>query len=66
IGDAADELYALEGVAVPVSIIAPIISAGDIAGAVVFLNVCDAKEIPQSDIKLATVAASFLGKNMED
>ena len=66
IGDAADELYALEGVDVPVSIIAPIISAGDIAGAVVFLNVCDAKEIPQSDIKLATVAASFLGRNMED
>ncbi|MBQ7107526.1 MAG: AbrB/MazE/SpoVT family DNA-binding domain-containing protein [Clostridia bacterium] len=65
-GDAADDLHALEGVDIPVSIIAPIISAGDIVGAVVFLNVCDAKEISQSDIKLATVAASFLGKNMED
>ena len=61
-----ERLYALEGTDLPVSIVAPIISAGDIAGAVVFLNSAKLEEIPQSDIKLATVAASFLGKNMED
>ena len=61
-----EALYALEGTDLPVSIVAPIISAGDIAGAVVFLNAGNLTEIPQSDIKLATVAASFLGKNMED
>ena len=61
-----EQLFALEGTDIPASIVAPIISAGDIVGAVVFLNVSAADEIPQSDIKLATVAASFLGKNMED
>ena len=61
-----EELLALEGTDIPVSIIAPIISAGDVSGAVVFLNTSNTTEIPQSDIKLATVAASFLGKNMED
>ena len=65
-GEGADAFFALEGVDIPVSIVAPIISAGDISGAVVFLNNTGAKEISQSDIKLATVAASFLGKNMED
>ena len=59
-------LTALEGIDRPVSIVAPIISAGDIVGAVVFLCENHTAEIPQSDIKLATVAASFLGKNMED
>ena len=61
-----EKLYALEGTDLAVSIVAPIISAGDISGAVVFLNLGELNEIPQSDIKLATVAASFLGKNMED
>ena len=61
-----ERLFALEGTDAPVSIVAPIISAGDISGAVVFLNTSAIDEIPQSDIKLATVAASFLGKNMED
>ena len=65
-GQSGEQLYALEGTDLPVSIVAPIISAGDISGAVVFLNLGELNEIPQSDIKLATVAASFLGKNMED
>ena len=61
-----ERLFALEGTDLPVSVVAPILSAGDIVGAVVFLNSANLTEIPQSDIKLATVAASFLGKNMED
>ena len=45
--------------------VAPIIAAGDIAGSVILLaneNGSDAKE---SDLKLIRVAASFLGKQME-
>ena len=66
INDSNEPLMALEGVNQAVSIAAPIISAGDIAGAVVFLSENKPSDIPQSNIKLATVAASFLGKNMED
>ena len=66
LNDAGEPLLALEGVTQAVTIAAPIISAGDVAGAVVFLSEKKLLDIPQSDIKLATVAASFLGKNMED
>ena len=61
-----ERLTALEGIERAVSIAAPIISAGDVSGAVVFLGDGDMAEASPSDIKLATVAASFLGKNMED
>lgn len=61
-----DAFNALEGVSRPVTIAAPIISAGDIAGAVVFLGDDETHEPTPSDIKLATVAAGFLGKNMEE
>ena len=61
-----ERLTALEGIERAVSIAAPIISAGDVTGAVVFLGDGDMAEASPSDIKLATVAASFLGKNMED
>ena len=66
LNDSSDPLMALEGVNQAVSIAAPIISAGDVSGIVVFLSENKLSDIPQSDIKLATVAASFLGKNMED
>ena len=66
LNDSSEPLMALEGVNQSVSIAAPIISAGDVSGIVVFLSENKLSDIPQSDIKLATVAASFLGKNMED
>ena len=66
LNDSSEPLMALEGVNQAVSIAAPIISAGDVSGIVVFLSENKLSDIPQSDIKLATVAASFLGKNMED
>ncbi len=61
-----ESLCALEGIDRPVTVAAPIISAGDISGVVVFLGDTESTEATQSDIKLATVAAGFLGKNMED
>ena len=68
VADAAggERFPALEGFGRPVIIAAPILSAGDIAGVVVFLG-DDGDAAPgKSDIKLATVAAGFLGKNMEE
>ncbi len=64
-GQSGEKLTALEGIDRKISIAAPIISAGDISGAVVFLS-DDEKAASNDDIKLATVAASFLGKNMEE
>ena len=48
------------------SLIYPIIASGDISGAVIFLS-DGSKTIPsETEIKLAQVAAAFLGKQMEE
>ena len=60
-----ERVYPIEGSDSTASVIAPIISNGDILGAVVFLR-SDSAQIGQSEIKLAQVAASFLGKQMEE
>jgi hypothetical protein len=39
---------------------------GDVVGAVVMLENENAKIPTESDVKLATVAAQFLGKQMEE
>lgn len=55
---------ALEGCEYMISVAVPIISAGDVVGAVVLLR--DDKNDPsESNINLAKVAAAFLGKQME-
>ena len=56
---------AIEGIDQNIAVAAPIISAGDVSGAVV-LTTADGESAKESDIKLATVAASFLGKQMEN
>lgn len=56
---------AVEGVKNPICVAVPIVSAGDVCGAVVFAEGEKKKSAADSDIKLATVAASFLGKQME-
>lgn len=64
--DSTDGQSPLEGVDHKASIVIPIICAGDIAGAVIMLTT-DTNAMPSdSDIKLATVAAGFLGKQMEE
>ena len=56
---------AIEGIDQNIAVAAPIIAAGDVSGAVV-LTSSDGESAKESDIKLATVAASFLGKQMEN
>jgi len=56
----------VDGNARKVVIAVPIISMGDVVGAVVMLENENAKIPTESDVKLATVAAQFLGKQMEE
>ena len=57
----------LEGIDRAAGVIMPIISAGDIMGAVIMLEPESSNTVPsESDIKLAQVAAAFLGKQMEE
>lgn len=58
-------LYALEGTKYEICVAVPIISAGDITGSVVFLRNERAVRPFESDIKLAGVAAKFLGNQTE-
>ncbi|MDR3645654.1 MAG: stage V sporulation T C-terminal domain-containing protein [Clostridia bacterium] len=59
-------LLAAEGIDKPVALAVPILAAGDMAGAVILLQ----PEIPvvpgESEIKLASAAAAFLAKQMEE
>ncbi len=61
-----DELTCAEGVERKAGVMAPIIGAGDVMGAVVLLQ--DEKSAPpsQTDVKLVQVAAGFLSKQMEE
>ncbi len=60
-----EKFYPVEGVSHIAGVAVPILSAGDVLGAVVFLS-NDTAKITQTELKLAQVAASFLGKQMED
>jgi AbrB family transcriptional regulator (stage V sporulation protein T) len=56
----------VEGVDRPAAVICPVISSSDVAGAVILL-VSETEEVPtETSIKLVQVAASFLGKQMEE
>ncbi len=61
-----DSLQPIEGVDREAAIAFPIVGGGDVLGAVVFL-MGEQKVAPSAtDVKLAQVAASFLGKQMEE
>ena len=64
-GDSDNLLYPVDGVSHAASIAAPIISNGDVLGAVIFLF-SDGTRTSPTEIKLAQVAASFLGRQMEE
>ena len=64
-GDREKQLFPVDGIDYGASIAAPIIGNGDILGAVVFLW-GDGSKISPTEIKLAQVAASFIGKQMEN
>ncbi len=56
----------LEGVDYNAGIALPIISSGDICGSIAFILPDDKYQPTDADIKLAQVAAHFLGKQMEE
>lgn len=57
---------ALEGVGRNILIAVPIIVSGDVTGAVVLLSNETSEKYEESDLKIAAVAARFLGKQMEE
>ena len=56
----------LEGIGRTAAVIMPIISMGDVTGAVCLLTPETGAVPSEADIKLAQVAAAFLGKQMEE
>lgn len=59
-------IYPLDNIDRKASVIYPIIGGGDIAGSVIMLYNENEEYPSQTDIKLVQVAASFLGKQMEE
>ena len=68
VGKAGDsgKFVPLEGFDRPASVVIPIISSGDVTGAVVMMAPETGATAEDADIKLAQVAAAFLGKQMEE
>ena len=59
-------VHPLEGADLTAAIVAPILAAGDLCGSFLFL-MPDGSYVPSdADIKLAQIAAGFLGKQMEE
>lgn len=56
----------VEGINRPASVAAPITAAGDIAGSVIILMPENGAVPGDTELKLVQVAASFLGKQMEE
>ena len=63
--DSSENRRALEGVERRICAAAPILIAGDVSGAVVMLASETCNLATESDLKLATVTAAFLGSQME-
>lgn len=61
-----ERFHPIEGVERDAAAAFPIIGAGDVSGAVVLLTADEASVPTQTEIKLVQVAASFLGKQMEE
>ncbi len=62
----AERLQPVEGVARYAAVMAPIIAAGDISGAVCLVQPESGTVPGEGDVRLAQVAAAFLGKQMEE
>lgn len=62
----ATQLQPVEGVAVQAAVLCPIIAAGDVTGAVIFLKSESGANVTDTELKLAQSAAAFLGKQIEE
>ena len=60
-----EKLSALEGIDRDIMIASPIIAAGDVCGAVVLLQSETGEKANDTDMKLVSVAATFLGRQVE-
>lgn len=60
-----DGEYAIEGIRRNICVASPIITSGDVSGAVILATNDNCAKPTDSDVKLAGVAAAFLGKQME-
>ena len=63
--DGETQVNALSDTEYTVSALAPVLSGGDICGAVVLLNTEQTDRANATDLKLIGAVASFLGKQME-
>ena len=63
--DGDEDFQALEGIKRSVRVGVPILNAGDVSGAVVLIADEMGSKAESSDLKLANVAADFLGRQME-
>lgn len=64
--DGVHKIRATDNIDRPVSVAAPILAAGDLSGAVIMLLGDNPVKPSEPDIKLVTVAANFLAKQMEE
>lgn len=62
----ATQLQPVEGVNAQAAVMCPIIAAGDVTGAVIFLKSENMANITDTELKLAQSAAAFLGKQIEE
>ena len=62
----ANEVFPLEGIDRAAAVFMPILSAGDVVGAVVMLQSEKGSKPKESDEKMCSMAAMFLGKIMEE
>lgn len=64
--DGIHKILAAENIDRPVAVASPILAAGDLSGTVILLLGENPVKPTDSDIKLVSVAASFLAKQMEE
>lgn len=64
--DGISKLMPIEGIEKAALVMYPIISAGDVTGSVVMLQVEENQAPNETEIKLTQAAAAFLGKQMEE
>ena len=60
------QLQPVEGINTQAAVMCPIIAAGDVTGAVIFLKPESGASITDTELKLAQSAAAFLGKQIEE